>query len=443
MASVGSILRREREKRRIPLSEIAAATKIPERYLRAIERDDYSVFPAETYLVGFIRNYARELDLDPNEVISIYKNSRLDRDRIRNEAASFVVREVAPPRRAEPRRVPERAEVPPAPSVSAASEASSGRRGRGKPRSPAEEPRPVPAPSPSPAAVGGRSGGVGASLARLVKHPVAALSAAGAVVLVVMVVLSFLLFRSCGRRRQERESLSRVQVIQFEQDKGVFDLNLNEYYRLRLGRDLVPVMGEVLSSSPDASQSVRLLFHIGRTQYELTPGLKKDLDLDLDGTLDLALQLNAIAESSYNLTIFKLRPFTTNVEAAAASTNAPRPGGRGTPQAASSQNEAFTSVGTKKKIVFRAEAVQKVYVKAWVDTAEQEAKVYYPGQSFELVAQDAIQLRIGNPAGLKVTVNGVPVKLASPGQGTANKTIKWKRDLFDENLYTLVISDWQ
>lgn len=441
MASVGSILRREREKRRIQVAEVAAATKIPERYLRAIEKDDYSIFPAETYLVGFIRNYARELDLDANEIVSIYKNSRLEKDRMKNApAVSFVVKETPPPPsvRAEPRRSPAKSVVPVMPSPDSEGPAATGRKGRGKATAVRKESAEAVAersPSTGSAPWGA---GLGRWWALLVRNPVAALSVAGGVLLVLVAILLVGLLRSCPKR-SERESLARVQVIHFEQDTGVFDLNLNEYYRLRLGRDLVPVMGEVLSSSPDATVAVRLLFHIGRTQYELTPGLKKDLDLDMDGRLDIALQVNSISESSYNLSIFKLRAFSTNAEETSEATNAPRSQVR--TGSGPAPNEAFTAVGTKKKIVFRAEVVQKTYVKAWVDTSEQEAKVYYPGQSFELVAQDAIQLRIGNPAGLKVTVNGVPVKLG--GQGVVNKTIKWKRDLFDENLYTLVISDWQ
>jgi hypothetical protein len=105
------------------------------------------------------------------------------------------------------------------------------------------------------------------------------------------------------------------------------------------------------------------------------------------------------------------------------------------------KKEAFTSVGVKKKIVFTAEVVRdRSYIKAWIDSQEQEGKMLYINQKVEYTAQDIIQLRIGNAGAMKVTINGIPYNL---GKSTVTKTIRWKRDLLDENVYNLVISDWQ
>jgi cytoskeletal protein RodZ len=431
MASVGSILRREREKKRVQVADVASATKIPERYLRAIEKDDYSVFPAETYLIGFIRNYARELDLDANEMVSIYKNNRLEKDRNRH-ATAYAVQETAErPAAAKPElRRPVKSVEPPPPPVAAPT------------RQVLKEKKPV---AGSPVTSGPSFADFwrerAADLARffsfLMRNPIPGLIAVGSVLLIVLLVFVLVGVRKWGPGRTSgRDAYAKVQIVQFEQDTGIFDLNLNEYYRLRLGRDLYALMGEMLNPTGGADSAVKLLLHLDRSQYELTPGLKKDLDLNVDGELDISLKLNSISESSYNLAIYKLRAFTTNQTVESGTNMVPSK-----PSSAKPQNEAFTAVGTKKKIIFHAEVVQKTYVKAWLDSSEQEAKVYYPGQTFEFTAQDAIQLRIGNPGGLKVTVNGVAVKLGS--QGVVNKTIKWKRDLFDENVYNLVIVDWQ
>ncbi len=55
----GDELRREREIRGISLKEIAEATKVSQRLLEAIEKDDYRYLPAPVFTRGFVREYAR------------------------------------------------------------------------------------------------------------------------------------------------------------------------------------------------------------------------------------------------------------------------------------------------------------------------------------------------------------------------------------------------
>jgi len=59
----GNYLRAEREVRQIPLSEIAAATKIPLRTLQSLEDGVWDDLPARVFVRGFIRSYARHLGL--------------------------------------------------------------------------------------------------------------------------------------------------------------------------------------------------------------------------------------------------------------------------------------------------------------------------------------------------------------------------------------------
>lgn len=73
METVGQILKAAREKRGDKISEIAVHTKIGSRYLLALEEDRYEVFPSETHITGFIRSYAKYLELDPDHLIGIYK----------------------------------------------------------------------------------------------------------------------------------------------------------------------------------------------------------------------------------------------------------------------------------------------------------------------------------------------------------------------------------
>lgn len=73
MDTVGSILKAAREEKGVTLREIAMQTKMGMKYLTAIEEDRFEIFPSETHVTGFIRNYARYLDQSPEELIDIYK----------------------------------------------------------------------------------------------------------------------------------------------------------------------------------------------------------------------------------------------------------------------------------------------------------------------------------------------------------------------------------
>jgi hypothetical protein len=61
---IGSVFREMRNRRKVDLSEVEAATRIRVRYLRAIENEEWDVLPGGVYTRGFIRTYASYLGLD-------------------------------------------------------------------------------------------------------------------------------------------------------------------------------------------------------------------------------------------------------------------------------------------------------------------------------------------------------------------------------------------
>jgi transcriptional regulator with XRE-family HTH domain len=65
--SFGRRLRRERERRHIALSSISANTKISVSLFAALERDDVSRWPSGIFRRAFIRAYAENVGLDPDE----------------------------------------------------------------------------------------------------------------------------------------------------------------------------------------------------------------------------------------------------------------------------------------------------------------------------------------------------------------------------------------
>src|SRR5438067_6507336 len=67
--SFGSKLRAARERRGVTLRQIANATKISVGVLEALERSDISRLPGGIFSRGFVRSYAVEVGLEPEEAI--------------------------------------------------------------------------------------------------------------------------------------------------------------------------------------------------------------------------------------------------------------------------------------------------------------------------------------------------------------------------------------
>jgi cytoskeletal protein RodZ len=75
METIGRIFKTAREKQGHIIKDIANQTKIGSRYLTALEDDAYTSFPSQTHITGFIRSYAKYLELDPDRMVDIYKRT--------------------------------------------------------------------------------------------------------------------------------------------------------------------------------------------------------------------------------------------------------------------------------------------------------------------------------------------------------------------------------
>jgi cytoskeletal protein RodZ len=69
MDDFGGKLRQARERRGISLRQIAASTKIAAAALEALERNDISKLPGGIFSRAFVRSYAVEVGLDPDETV--------------------------------------------------------------------------------------------------------------------------------------------------------------------------------------------------------------------------------------------------------------------------------------------------------------------------------------------------------------------------------------
>ena len=63
-SSARCALRAAREAAGLSLDEVAQQLKLAPRQVRALEEDDFGVLPGRTFVRGFVRNYARLLNLD-------------------------------------------------------------------------------------------------------------------------------------------------------------------------------------------------------------------------------------------------------------------------------------------------------------------------------------------------------------------------------------------
>ena len=70
-------MRQSRETQNYSLDQVARDTRISKRYIESLESEEFSQFPGETYLVGFLRNYTQYLGLDSDEFVNLYRNIKL------------------------------------------------------------------------------------------------------------------------------------------------------------------------------------------------------------------------------------------------------------------------------------------------------------------------------------------------------------------------------
>jgi len=75
--SLGEKLRKARENLGLSYEDVYRDTNISIRYLEALEKEEFSQFPGEPYLLGFLRNYGEYLGLNAQELLSQYRSMKL------------------------------------------------------------------------------------------------------------------------------------------------------------------------------------------------------------------------------------------------------------------------------------------------------------------------------------------------------------------------------
>lgn len=70
--SPGEMVREARRSLGLSLADVAAMTRIPKAMLRHLEEDRYDEYSAEVFARGHLRNYAREVQLEPEQVLKAF-----------------------------------------------------------------------------------------------------------------------------------------------------------------------------------------------------------------------------------------------------------------------------------------------------------------------------------------------------------------------------------
>ena len=73
MPELGKTLSQARVARGLSLEDSERDTRISKRYLDALEREDWKVFPAPVYSRAFLRTYAQYLGLNPAELMRVFQ----------------------------------------------------------------------------------------------------------------------------------------------------------------------------------------------------------------------------------------------------------------------------------------------------------------------------------------------------------------------------------
>ena len=73
MTNFGASFKKARESKGISLDKIASETRISTRFLTAIENEEFHLLPGGIFNRGFVRAYAEQVGLDPDQAVAEYE----------------------------------------------------------------------------------------------------------------------------------------------------------------------------------------------------------------------------------------------------------------------------------------------------------------------------------------------------------------------------------
>ena len=98
MKSIGVILKKAREKKRLTIEDVHKFIKIHPKYLRALEKDDYNVFSSKVHSKGFLKIYSEFLGLNVDEILALWRRDYEKAIESQPKKEFTVVRELYKPK---------------------------------------------------------------------------------------------------------------------------------------------------------------------------------------------------------------------------------------------------------------------------------------------------------------------------------------------------------
>lgn len=81
MKTVGEILKKARQEKKIELETVERKLRIRKKFLTALEDNDWSKLPSLPYIKGFLRNYSLYLNLKPEEMIAVFRRQYAQKEK--------------------------------------------------------------------------------------------------------------------------------------------------------------------------------------------------------------------------------------------------------------------------------------------------------------------------------------------------------------------------
>lgn len=76
LKTIGKLLAQKRKEKNLSFNQISEIIKINPEYLEALEKGEYEKFPSEVYIKGFLKNYSRFLEIDPEHSLALYRREK-------------------------------------------------------------------------------------------------------------------------------------------------------------------------------------------------------------------------------------------------------------------------------------------------------------------------------------------------------------------------------
>jgi len=89
---VGSYLKKAREEKGISLEQAASELKIQQKFLEALEDQQFGAFSSPVHATGFLKNYSEYLGLDANQILAFYRRDFGDAKRTLEEVKPVGVK---------------------------------------------------------------------------------------------------------------------------------------------------------------------------------------------------------------------------------------------------------------------------------------------------------------------------------------------------------------